>query len=107
MKSVMIAAALCAAFCLSAPASFAATAPTATKLTDHDLYCSWFYPLTSKCGPAKPVAAAAAKPAPVPVMASAKPMAPAKAAPVGIKVMSCVPASKGSAYLFACTWKAA
>lgn len=94
MKSLMIAAALCAAFSLSAPAAQAAT----SKLTDVQIYCT-FFSWTSKCAkPAAPVKAVAAKPAKV---AMAKPAAPK----VGLKVYSCVPAAKGKAYLYECVWK--
>jgi len=94
VKSLMIAAALCAAFCVSAPAQAAAS-----KMTDVQIYCM-FMPMATKC--ATPAKAAPAKPAAKVAMA-----APVKAAApkIGIKMMSCVPAAKGKAYLYECVWK--
>lgn len=90
----MIAAALCAAFCISVPAAQAAGM---SKMTDTQIFCT-FMPMASKCTtPSAPVKAVA-KPAKV---AMAKPAAPK----VGLKVMSCVPAAKGKAYLYDCVWK--
>lgn len=96
MKSVMIAAALCAALCASTP-----VAVQAKGMTDVQLYCT-FFPWTAKCAPAKPAAAKpAAKPAAV---ASVKPAA-SKPAPMGIKTMHCVKAAAGAGHLYSCTWK--
>ena len=104
MKSAIIAAALCAAFCVSTPAAVQAAATTMAKgPTDVQLYCT-FFPWTAKCATpapakAKPVAKAVVKP--VTKVAMAKPAA----AKTGIKTMACVPAPKGKAYLYSCSWK--
>ncbi|HTJ57417.1 MAG TPA: hypothetical protein VL418_07645 [Devosiaceae bacterium] len=102
MKSVMIAAALCAAFCLVTPAT-AAAAKTVKGPTDVQIYCT-FFSWTAKCAtPAKPTGLAVAKAAnakPVIKVASIKP-----AAKPGIKTMACVPAAKGAGHLYDCTWK--
>ena len=93
MRSLMIAAALCAAVCMSAPAQAAAS-----KMTDVQIYCM-FMPMATKCAPAAPAKVVAPKPAKVAMVA--KPAA----AKTGIKMMSCVPAAKGKAYLYECVWK--
>jgi hypothetical protein len=90
----MIVGALCAALSVSAPVT--AQAAT-TKLTDHDIYCT-FMPLTSKCAPAKPVA----KPAAVKV-AAAKPVA--KATAMSIKMLHCEKRTDGKPFLMSCAWK--
>jgi hypothetical protein len=99
VKSAMILAALCAAFCVSTPAV------QAKGMTDMDMYCK-ILPMTAKCkapAPAKPVAAVPmAKPAAM-KMAMAKP-AP-KPMAMGMKMMGCVPAPAGSKFFLTCNWK--
>jgi len=85
VKSVLIAAALCAAM-VSVPA--AAQAATG-KLSDHDLYCS-FRPLTSKCAPATPVKV-------VPKKTFAK-----IEAKKGLEVYACSKRSDGKPFLLSC-----
>ena len=97
MKSILIAAALCAALCASIPAT--AQAAT-TKLTDHDIYCS-FIALTSKCNPAKPVVAPVKA---APKIAMVKPVA-VKPAMTAMKVMACVKRTDGKPFLLSCSWK--
>ena len=92
----MIAAALCAAVSLSAPAAQAAGM---SKMTDVQVYCM-FMPMATKC--ATPAKAAPAKPAAKVAMAAPVKVAAPK---IGIKMMSCVPAAKGKAYLYECVWK--
>ena len=101
MKSAIVAAALCAAVLMSAPAQAAAHA----KMTDHDLYCT-FMPWLKLCAPAKP--APMAKPAPV---AKAKPVAKpvvvaaAKPAAMTLKMYHCEKRTDGKPYLLSCAYK--
>jgi hypothetical protein len=96
VKSAMIVAALCAAL-VSGP-----VAAQAKGMTDTELYCS-IVPLTSKCAPAKPAAAAVA--APAVAVAKAATVAATTAAKIGIKTMSCTKAAAGAGHLYDCTWK--
>jgi hypothetical protein len=94
VKSALILAAVCAALCVSAPAA------QAVGPKDSELFCK-FFPLTTKCSPAKP--AAVVKAAPVKV-AAVKPAAVATPK-LGVKVMSCVKAPADKPYLYSCVWK--
>ena len=96
MKSALILAAVCAALCVSAPAA------QAVGPKDSELFCK-FFPLTTKCSPAKPAAMPMAKPAPMKI-AAVKPAAVATPK-MSIKMMSCVKAPADKAYLYSCVWK--
>lgn len=94
----MIAGALCAALCVSAPVTAQAAM---AKLTDHDIYCS-FMPLTSKCAPAvKPAAKPAMK------VAMSKPAGKmSKYVPhTGLEMLVCTKRTDGKPYLMSCVWK--
>ncbi|HVW93048.1 MAG TPA: hypothetical protein VHB74_10625 [Devosia sp.] len=103
MKSIVIAAALVAAFGISAPVTVEAKA--LSSLTDTQIYCSIF-PYAAKCAAAKPAATAkkpvaklAAKPG-VKLVAAAKP-----AVKVAFKTLHCVKAAPKAGHLYDCTWK--
>src|SRR6185312_13042414 len=103
MKSVLIAAAICAAL-VSVPMS--AQAAT-TKLTDHQLYCA-FAPWMKMCATATPAPAkAAAKAAPakpaVTKVAAVKPTPAVKSA--SLKVYVCEKRTDGKPFLLSCSWK--
>jgi len=108
MKSVLIAAAICAAL-VSVPMS--AQAAT-TKLTDHQLYCA-FAPWMKMCATATPAPAKAAakvatakaapaKPA-VTKVAAVKPTPAVKSA--SLKVYVCEKRTDGKPFLLSCSWK--
>jgi hypothetical protein len=99
MKSVLIVATLAVAMGVSMSGAQAA-ATMGKGPTDMQIYCS-FVPWTAKC--ATPAKAVVMKPM-VKTVAMVKPVA-AKAATMGMKMMSCVPAAKGKAYLYECVWK--
>ena len=100
MKSAMIVAALCAAFCVSTPAV------QAKGMSDTDLFCK-FFPLASKCAPAKPAATPAhhmSKPMAKPMLAMAKPAAKPMTK-MSIKMWHCEKRTDGKPYLLSCAWK--
>jgi len=112
VKSIVIAAALVAAFGISAPATVEAKA--LSSLTDTQIYCSIF-PYAAKCAAAKP--AATAKTAPK-LAAAKKPVAKLAAKPgvklvaaakpavkVAFKTLHCVKAAPKAGHLYDCTWK--
>jgi hypothetical protein len=96
---MLIAAALCAAVVAVPVSAQAAT----TKLTDHDLYCT-FMPWLKLCAPAKPAAAvvkATPKVAKVAAVAAPKPATKS----TGLKVYACEKRTDGKPYLLSCSWK--